>query len=783
MAQTLLTVTQDIFKDRYPPIIIETSSEDAVSARLLQSLLDTAVHGAIGVAATYGEKCRISSIAFSTLSRALVVIFPESRIRRAKSKGKQEQILRARGLLQQYILCNPHLQKYAFVMDRISIALYLDLSLHINGAVDLLSLSTTSARRSLDGLMNSMGGELTLLKANVAKLFFNHRKSTEGMSDLALQAWAACRTATVVPSMSKRILALSRIDTEILPEKHLAILAKISRDGDRLDALKPTSVVNDVKEDFTVKQDKVNLVCSRFPTRIRTSRNQSIRIETQVGEKKSTVTAHAQSVQGRQAQLSVKGSFQGKKILSITTVGKEDPTHSESRREGLVLKALCKDVTLLSQPFFRSIWLPDENVSWPPPTLVHPRPLVYFPSRALNSSQDRAVEKILSHSDKDRVVVIQGPPGTGKTTVIAAAVTSAIQYANPSRTIWIAAQSNVAVKNIAEKLADVGFYDFKLLVSKDFHFDWHEHLYERLESCLIRSDTFGEAIVSASRLLLDARVILCTLSMLSHPKIGPFIRLVPVDTMIFDEASQIDAGDYLPMIHRFEKTLSKLVFIGDDKQLAPYGQEDIPELRSVFEFPHLQKRVLFLNTQYRMPTVIGDFISRHVYKSKLRTHHNIHDSKACRFIDVKKGREVKKGKSWANHEEALVVVHIARLYQATGKSFRIVTPYDGQRSVIENALKAAKLIWEDKVFNVDSFQGNEDEHIIISVVRSGGMGFLRNPRRTNVMLTRCKQSMVICSSQSFLSSQAANSLVGKLATALGPEAWMDGKDVVRGMLS
>ena len=38
--------------------------------------------------------------------------------------------------------------------------------------------------------------------------------------------------------------------------------------------------------------------------------------------------------------------------------------------------------------------------------------------------------------------------------------------------IWLVAQSNVAVKNIAEKLASSDFVEFKILVSKDFHFDW-----------------------------------------------------------------------------------------------------------------------------------------------------------------------------------------------------------------------------------------------------------------------------------------------------------------------
>jgi len=97
------------------------------------------------------------------------------------------------------------------------------------------------------------------------------------------------------------------------------------------------------------------------------------------------------------------------------------------------------------------------------------------------------VEKCLSNKEEDRHVVIvvssaprshdpshdeyQGPPGTGKTTVIAAAVHSKIAEHN-SNTVWIAAHSNVAVKNVAEKLVDSGFLDFKILVSRDFHYDW-----------------------------------------------------------------------------------------------------------------------------------------------------------------------------------------------------------------------------------------------------------------------------------------------------------------------
>jgi superfamily I DNA and/or RNA helicase len=62
--------------------------------------------------------------------------------------------------------------------------------------------------------------------------------------------------------------------------------------------------------------------------------------------------------------------------------------------------------------------------------------------------------------------------------------------------------------------------------------------------------------------------------------------------------------------------------------------------------------------------------------------------------------------TFKNTQEVRVIVRLARRYTAQKKSFRIITPYDAQRSAIEKALKTEKVHWEDKCFNVDSFQGN-----------------------------------------------------------------------------
>jgi superfamily I DNA and/or RNA helicase len=94
----------------------------------------------------------------------------------------------------------------------------------------------------------------------------------------------------------------------------------------------------------------------------------------------------------------------------------------------------------------------------------------------------------------------------------------------------------------------------------------HEHLYEKIQGKVIESHQFPETILVADRILAGCRVILCTISMLSNEKISPFTRNVPVETVIVDEASQIEVGAYLPILSLFRSKLKKIVFMGDHKQ-------------------------------------------------------------------------------------------------------------------------------------------------------------------------------------------------------------------------
>lgn len=83
--------------------------------------------------------------------------------------------------------------------------------------------------------------------------------------------------------------------------------------------------------------------------------------------------------------------------------------------------------------------------------------------------------------------------------------------------------------------------------------------------------------------------------------------------------------------------------------------------------------------------------------------------------------------------------------------------------------------------NIYCYLGNEADNIIISLVRSKDLGFLKDLRRTNVMLSRCKKAMFICSSWDFLmDGKGAQSLVGKMAAAYGDEAWLSMNDIEDG---
>ena len=74
----------------------------------------------------------------------------------------------------------------------------------------------------------------------------------------------------------------------------------------------------------------------------------------------------------------------------------------------------------------------------------------------------------------------------------------------------------------------------------------------------------------------------------------------------------------------------------------------------------------------------------------------------------------------------------------------VISPYTAQVGVIQEKLgKKYENIdgFSVKVSSIDGFQGGEEDIVIISTVRSntgGAIGFMSDPRRINVALTRAR---------------------------------------------
>ncbi|KAK9894585.1 hypothetical protein P389DRAFT_184248 [Cystobasidium minutum MCA 4210] len=123
------------------------------------------------------------------------------------------------------------------------------------------------------------------------------------------------------------------------------------------------------------------------------------------------------------------------------------------------------------------------------------------------------------------------------------------------------------------------------------------------------------------------------------------------------------------------------------------------------------------------------------------------------------------GTSYLNRTEAANVEKIVTRFFKAGvvpSQIGIITPYEGQRSYITNFMQFNGALRKDlykeiEVASVDAFQGREKDYIILSCVRSNehqGIGFLNDPRRLNVALTRAKYGLVILGNPRVLSKHA-----------------------------
>ncbi|XP_026856434.2 NFX1-type zinc finger-containing protein 1 [Electrophorus electricus] len=202
-----------------------------------------------------------------------------------------------------------------------------------------------------------------------------------------------------------------------------------------------------------------------------------------------------------------------------------------------------------------------------------------------------------------------------------------------------------------------------------------------------------------------------------------------------------------------------LILIGDHQQLRPSAT--VYELAqnfnlevSMFErLVNMKFPFVRLNYQHRMRPEIARLLTPHIY-SELENHPSVLEYENIRgvltnlfFVDHKFSElEIKDGRSHQNVQEANFVVALCRYllcqeYQPS--QITILTTYTGQLYCLRK-LMPAKEFSGVKVHVVDKYQGEENDIVILSLVRSnaqGKVGFLKIPNRVCVALSRAKKGL------------------------------------------
>ncbi|KAK0216384.1 P-loop containing nucleoside triphosphate hydrolase protein [Armillaria fumosa] len=578
-----------------------------------------------------------------------------------------------------------------FDMPRLCICLYCHFRYDVR-AIDLSTFQSTSPTE-LCYPSELLSETLNRLDSFAVDSLWNDKLKeapAEKIRKVSLRAWIS---AVIIKQNMTTVPLVKPVETRWLEREVLDCLGHLVSQVDVLERAKLTEMSNDFTEVNQDSSGRLLLHNSRFKTRVRGSSHLLVDVTTSDGHKfkGSPIKAH-----GKRTTIIISDLFYGT-VTGVNVLGRDRATNAETARHLFLLHTLQGKYRPRQSKFVRMLWFPGKEDR---KDLISSNNQISSGVSVgkLNKSQREVVLAMISARP---LVIVHGPPGTGKTSTISEA--TKIWAWNNSPT-WIVAHSNVAVKNIAEKLAESDV-DFKIIVSKEFYVEWHEHIYAGVKGKLFHVDSLPNKQKYLVEIIGGSSIMLSTLSMLSNPaldKNGMF-DLVPPRSLVVDEASQINVFEYMHIFFKFQNEMTQVCFFGDPKQLPPYGQDKAPSMQSIFDINHLKDIAHMLNIQYRMPHPLGTFISREVYNNRLRSENNITDPSCITFIDAKYGTEEKSGFSWRNYEEVRTIAHLVRLYYRD-RDFCVITPYDAQRAAIENELRIQGLPWE-RVFNVDSFQG------------------------------------------------------------------------------
>lgn len=288
-----------------------------------------------------------------------------------------------------------------------------------------------------------------------------------------------------------------------------------------------------------------------------------------------------------------------------------------------------------------------------------------------------------------------------------------------------------------------------------------EQYQDKYEECLVKYKVLQENVrkqgIERDLEIIGSKKII-GMTITGSAKYAAHLEGLESPITIIEEAAEVLESHTISVL---TKHTQHLILIGDHKQLRPKIEDYGLEKNFNFNISMFERMVnnginfAKLESQRRMRSSFADFI-RIIYDDTEYKDHpsvlNYPSIKGIRgdliFFNHKQLESENKGlKSKTNEFEANMIVNLTDYFIKQNykpEQITILAMYVGQTLKIKTLLKQKKI--EVRVATIDNYQGEENDIIIVSLVRSNKenkLGFTKDPNRICVSLSRAKQGLYI----------------------------------------
>lgn len=415
-----------------------------------------------------------------------------------------------------------------------------------------------------------------------------------------------------------------------------------------------------------------------------------------------------------------------------------------------------------------------------------------------NKEQIQAIRNIVTGTSMPAPYIVFGPPGTGKTVTVVEAIKQVIKLRPQSR-VMACAPSNAAADLIAERLLEHISSSQMLRL----------HAKSRVPSTIPAKlknisnlDHDGVYMPQDSK-LKEYRIIVCTMVTAAW-LVGCGVPEGHMSHIFLDECGQSTEPETLVTLAGLAKKSTQVVLAGDPHQLGPVIRNThVFSNNKLFQPNGLDKSFLerLMEREMYQPDE-GKFNSLVVTKliNNYRSHKDILNQSNSMFYDSQlkvcadtvlssslcqweylpkknfplifhsvKGKDEREGQSpsfFNSLEVSRVVDYVKKLLDTRNPKIKdseigVITPYRRQVEKLRIQLRKVRGADGIKIGSPEEFQGDERRVIVISTVRASAdhladdqffrLGFLRNPKRFNVAVTRAKALLIVVGCPDILS--------------------------------